>query len=456
MSFVKLLHKKRESGVAILMVMTSITILTFLLADFTFETKINKLRVYNQQDMTQARLNAEAGLTFALAKLRLYQEAFNLLEKNESAKKMVGPRTLETVISQPFMFPIDESLMKKANLIQRNAVQEFTKSVLLQGKLTVTISPMSGLLNPNTMRVPSLVDGKEDDNFSQDNSADDSDKEKKEKTPPHAYIEKQIYDTLFAAFDTKRQEDEVFDARYGNTDIDLLVKELKYYVNDPGRLTGPEYADIEGRYAEDKTRPKHAPLVSMSELYLLKGWDDPIIDLIKDNLAVHEVSILPVNEITKSQLKALFPNLTELQIEDFFKAKNGDAKEGIPPKEFNSVQDFKDFIIKELGASNDANFDERLKEYENAGIRLGVVGKLFRVVSRGEFGRSTQTLTAYVDMPVLPSPTSKKKKEGQPNEGGEDSEDAPPGSKDSTTDQDSKPTTPIQLMEPRVVELIVD
>ena len=123
MNFVKLLFQKRESGVAILMVMTSITILTFLLADFTFETKINKLRVYNQQDMTQARLNAEAGLTFALAKLRLYQEGFNLLEKNESAKKMVGPRTLETVISQPFLFPIDESLLKKANLIQRNAAK---------------------------------------------------------------------------------------------------------------------------------------------------------------------------------------------------------------------------------------------------------------------------------------------------------------------------------------------
>ena len=92
MNFVKLLFQKRESGVAILMVMTSITILTFLLADFTFETKINKLRVYNQQDMTQARLNAEAGLTFALAKLRLYQEGFNLLEKNESAKNG-RPRT---------------------------------------------------------------------------------------------------------------------------------------------------------------------------------------------------------------------------------------------------------------------------------------------------------------------------------------------------------------------------
>lgn len=435
------------------MVMTSITILTFLLADFTFETKINKLRVYNQQDMTQARLNAEAGLTFALAKLRLYQEAFNILEKNESAKKMIGPRTLETVVTQPFMFPIDDSLLKKANLIQRSAAQEFIKSVILQGKLMVSISSMSGLLNPNTMRVPSLVEGEEDDNSPESSDPDDSDKEKKNATPPHAYIEKQIYETLFAAFDAKREEDEVFDARYGNTNVDLLVKELKYYVNDPGRLSGQEYSDIEGQYAEDNTRPKHAPLVSMSELYLLKGWDDPIIDLIKDNLSVHEISILPVNEITKSQMKALFPNLTEIQLDEFFKAKNGDSKEGIPPKEFNSVQDFKDFIVKDLGASSESNFDERLKEFENAGIRLGVVGKLFKVVSRGEFGRSTHEITAYVDLPVLPAPNPKKKKagEGQTTDGNEDLTET----KTSTSGKDSKPP-PTQLMEPRVVELIVD
>ncbi len=432
------------------MVMTSIALLAFLLADFTFETKVNKLRVYNQQDMTQARLNAEAGLTFALAKLRLYQEAYNLLEKNESAKKMIDPRMLETVVSQTFMFPIDDSLLKKANLIQRTAAKDFSSSVILSGKMMVAISPMSGLLNPNTMRVPSEAPEPEETDPSQPGSETPG----KAPTPPHAYIEKQIYDTLFAAFDKKRQEDEIFDARYGNTDINLLVKELQYYVNDPDRLTGPEFADISGKYAEDNTRPKHAPLVSMSELYLLKGWDDAIIDLIKDNLSVHDVTILPVNEITKSQLKALLPDATDFQLDEFFKAKNGDEKEGIPPKEFNSVQDFKDFIVKDLGICSETSFDDRVKEFENAGISLGIVGKLFKVISRGEFGRATYMLTAYVDMPVVPTP--KKKKAGtDPGPEGGDPESGgiapPPGTPGGT---DKKP--PTQLMLPRVVELIVE
>ena len=70
---------KNENGIALLMVMGVIAILTFLLADFTFETKLNKIKIYNQQDKIQALLNAESGINFAQAKLRLYQEGKNLI-----------------------------------------------------------------------------------------------------------------------------------------------------------------------------------------------------------------------------------------------------------------------------------------------------------------------------------------------------------------------------------------
>lgn len=450
-------HPKNEQGVAILMVMTSIALLAFLLADFSFETKVNKLRIYNQHDLTQARLNAESGLSFALAKLKLYKEGFNILEKNETAKKAVGPRTLETIITQPFMFPLDESLLKKASLLQRSAAQDFQKSVALLGKLVITITPVNGLLNPNAMRVPPAGNKEEEESEkSFDDSSGDKEDDKK-KLPPHEYIEKQIFDSLTRALTDKREKDEAFDARYGNIDPSLLVKELKFYVNDADRLQGPEISDIAGRYQEDNTIPKHAPMTSISEMYLLKGWDDPIIDLIKDNLTVHEVTILPVNELTKAQLKALFPNLTDEQIADYFKFKNGNEAEGEPPQEFQSAGDFKDAMVKKLNLVDEKSYDDRIKEYENAGIRLGVAGKLFKVVSKGEYGRSVYTITAFVDLPVLPSPKSKKKGEKKPNEDGvttpDESEDDE--SKTGKAEEATK-KPPMQLMEPRVVEIVLE
>src|SRR5690606_40236154 len=71
------MNLNNQRGMAILMVISTIAILTFLLADFTFETKLNKIKVYNFQDREQAKLNAEAGMALAMAKLRLYRQALD-------------------------------------------------------------------------------------------------------------------------------------------------------------------------------------------------------------------------------------------------------------------------------------------------------------------------------------------------------------------------------------------
>ena len=109
---------QNERGMAMLMVISSIAILTFLATDFAFETNLNKLKSYNAQDRLQARFSAEAGLHFALAKMRIYQEVKNKLEKNSSAKSLIKPSQIEQVLTQPFIYPIP--LPAKASNIQKS------------------------------------------------------------------------------------------------------------------------------------------------------------------------------------------------------------------------------------------------------------------------------------------------------------------------------------------------
>ena len=78
--------KNNQQGVAIMLVLTSIVILMAIMGEFTFETNINKIKAYNIQEKVQAKLNAEAALRFAMARLKLYKEAFNYIENNESVK----------------------------------------------------------------------------------------------------------------------------------------------------------------------------------------------------------------------------------------------------------------------------------------------------------------------------------------------------------------------------------
>lgn len=442
---------KNQNGVAILMVLTSVAILAFLLADFSFETKVNQLKVYNQQDQLQARLNAEAGLSMAMSKLRLYQEARNLLEKNENLKGTIQPSMIESLLLQPFMYPVP--LPAGAGGLEQSALAEFEENVLFDGELTLQISQVSGFLNPNNLRLQPKGAGGED----QDPIDQDQDENKKS---PEAYMEGKLLETLQQLMEDRREIDQVFDIQYGNLDPELLIKELKFYVNDLDAFQDVERGEIEARYLADDIIPKHAPLSSLDEMHLLIGWPDEIVNMLKPHLTVHEVSIIAVNELTVSQLKILFPDITPIQIEEFLKHVNGDPDLNIEAQEFKSADDFKQVIVSKLGITGPEDYDSRIKEFEQAGVKIDVAGKLYRVESSGKKGRAIYNLVAIVDMPIKPTvakPTTPAPNEPDPDQPPEDefSPDFPPPPTPPPGADEAKPE-PQELLLPRVVEIRIE
>lgn len=453
---------KNESGMAIIMVTTAVAILTLVLTEFTFETKLNKIRVENQVDRYQAKLNAEAGLKFALAKLRIYKEAWNTLEDNDSLKETVSPSDAESVVTQPFVYPIP--LPPSANIIQKTALEDFEKENLLRGELVISMSPVTGFLNPNSLKVI-----KKDNTSNQDQNQDqdqDQDDENQSNLSPEAFMEKTFTETFQEIFKEKIENDEDFAIKYSNINIDLLVKELKYYVNNPKDYDEPEKADIEKIYSQADRKPKHAALESIDELYSLEGWDDTIVNLIKDRLSVHQVSVININEITQNQLKTFFPALTDFQLESFFKRRDGDTETETDPKPFKDEAEFKKYLTEELGAVEASDYDKRVAEFKKSSITLGVAGKLFKVISKGTFGRSHYQLTAFIDLPVKPEikkPETSKGNQNKPqtekdNEGEVDPDQDNDQDNDQNQNQDQnqdgdKKKSKTYLLSPRIVEI---
>lgn len=448
-----------ERGVAILMVMAAVALMTFILVDFTFETKLNKIKAYNQIEKDQARMNAEAGLKFAIAKLKLYQEGRNYIEKTESLKGVVNASDIESIVTMPFVFPVPTALGK--DLQARTAIEEFTKSVILEGSLQLSISPVSGFLNPNNMRMTKSKDKDEDSDRDRDEEETDdgSGGGGKKKIPPQAYIEKKLLETFTKAFEAKKEEDDEFDNLYGNIEPKLLIKELKYYVNSPDNFNDPEKSEIELIYQKAEVAAKHAPMTSIDEMYLLEGWSDALIDLIKDKIATHQVTIIPVNKLTDEQLEILFPNITDEQKEEFFKYRDGDSETGDPPKEFKNAGEFKAVIVNNLGVVDDKEYEERAKEFENAGLKIGVAGKLYKVESIGEYNRARYKIVAFIDLPIKPNPLPKKKKKEDEEKDkeltDEEKEEAEKREEENEKDEEDekKKVPPLQLMSPRVIEV---
>jgi hypothetical protein len=456
-----------ESGMALLMVISSIALLTYLLADFTFETKVNQIKAYNAQDRIQARLTAEAGLHFSLAKLRIYQEARNKMEQNESLKKTIQPSVLDQVLSQPFIYPIP--VAEGLSIIQKNAIKDFEEGTAIKGELSVTMSKVNGFLNPNNLRIIPSANGSNDDDDDQRNGSDyDNDQNKKEAKTPLQITEDKILQMLKDVFEQQRETSEFFNLNFSNLDPEILVKELKYYVNNKGAIDDPMFPEIEQKYTEIDLKPKHAPMASIDEFYLLAGWPEYITNLVIDRFTVHEVGYIALNEINENTLKLIFPTITDLQSEEFFKHRDGDQELQEEPKPFKSVEDFKNLVVNTLNIVNSQKFDERQNEFKAANLNFGVAGKLYLVESIGTYNTATVKIQAYVDLPVKPQPPqtdpnaknngNKNPNPVNPDEDPEDDADRDTQGEQGTdqTKDKKKVETKTEFMVPRIIEIRVD
>ncbi len=461
--FFKKMLKSQNSGMALLMVISSIALLTYLLADFTFETKINQIKAYNAQDRIQARLTAEAGIHFSLGKLRIYQEARNKIEQNENLKNTIKPSVLDKVLSQPFIFPIP--VPEDMSIIQKNAIKTFSDGTAIKGELNVTMNKVSGFLNPNNLRIvpakPTTNSNQQNTN-NNNNDYDDDSNNQQTKTPLEI-TEDRILKMLQDVFEKQRENSDFFNLNYSNLDPEILVKELKYYVNNKGAVDDPMFPEIEQKYTQAEVVAKHAPMTSIDEFYLLAGWPEYIVNLVIDRFTVHEVGYIALNEINENTLRLIFPNVTELQSEEFFKYRDGDSELQEEAKPFQSVEDFKSLVVNTLGIVSASKFDERQKEFQAANLNFGVAGKLYKVESIGTYNTATVKITAYIDLPVKPQPepktTTANGNNQNPNPNGNnstnpDNNQGQNRGNQSTKKEDTKTKT--EFMTPRIIEIRVD
>lgn len=406
----------KNKGVALLMVLGTITILTALMADFIFDTKIHKLKVYNTQERAQAKLNAEAGLYLALARMKLYKEALNLLETNPTYKKSVSQSVVDMIWSTPFMYPIP--LPKDANIIQKNALDEFKKSMLLPGRLTVSINNISSLINLNLLKLAPLTNDQDGDG-NKGNTGDTSDPKKKKnpsdpKTNPAKVGSEEYYkkdkldidetnmtqnrlsELLAIKLEEKKEKEQDFESKYTRYTAAFLIKIIKDYINKENSYEDPDRGEVERLFSEKNLKPKFAPMSSLSEIYLLPGLNDNIIELIKDQLTVFGSQSIDFNKITKDGLKFLLPDINEDQMKEFFKYRDDPDD----PHSFDSLEDFAKYVVDEAKIIEKDAFNEKIAELEKAGVRFSITGSLFKITSVGMYEKSTYTINATVLIPV--------------------------------------------------------
>ncbi len=432
------------------MVMAVVTVMTALLVDFSFETKVNKIRNENMQDRFQARLNAQAGLTLGLARLRLYQEVFNFIQNNESLKKNVKQEMLNPIWNVPFIFPLPAP--KEMDILQKTALEEFTKETIIEGEMRILIENASNKINLNLLRL------------SQEKLKSTTTSEGAESDPTEEntlQIEPLLIRRFTDIIEKKReQDDEEFELEYPDLNPKKLVSSLKYYVSDPETFQDEFTNEFQLEYESRGVSPKFAPLSSLSEISLISGWDEKLQELLLGNdYTVHGALMIDLNKISRNILKMIFPDILDDQIKEFFEYRD-DPEE---PHYFNTVKEFEDYIVGQAKIASKEDFDKRIEELQKAGINFGPVNTLFKVISTGSKNESTYTLEAFILIPAKPSTkkdnakkkSKKEEEKKEVDEWGNEIEEEPEEDSPKDSPKESEKEPPLQLLRPRTLEIKV-
>lgn len=442
---------KNERGVAIMMIMTAIILLMAIYGEFTFESKISRIKATNILDRAQSKLLAESGLQLAITRLRLYKEAYNKVQGNANAKNAVPSQLLNQLWEVPFMYPIPVG--GNASRAFKDTVEKFEAESLLEGEMKVSIQNISNRLNLNMLRIDMTKynpdpNAEPEDTSSIINMADNA-------ILTDVSVDQSLYFLLKRLVDEKKEKDEGFEDRYSNLNYQELLTSLKYYMSDFGSMAqDPLAGEAETNFQRIPLTPKFGPLSSASELYAIPGWNDELIELIQNEFSVYPSTQIDFNKLTANMLKILIPSMTEDDVREFFLWRDDPEK----PQFINTKEDFKKYIVTQERLMQETDFNNRLKLFESKGITFGSNPNLFKIVSEGSYNRSIYTLVAYVVLPKS-EPAVTKCPEGQigtppncrlPNPG----EEVPPPV--NNNNNNNQPDQNTQLLEPRIIEIQIN
>jgi general secretion pathway protein K len=420
----KILSNQR--GIALLVVLSSIALLTLLMYAFQYETSINQIKSYNIQDHLQAKLNAQSGLQISLMRLDIYKEALNQLQQNPNLKKSVPPSVLNDIWSLPLMFPLPK--LPGASYMDASFIDKFQESSWLIGQVQMSIESLGSKINLNMLAESKLRSfrmkknkkvkpntGASDGSGGTDgggSSGDSGDTGPKDEQTPQD-ISKNVADKLAELLETSinntKETDEQFYQKYSSKDIQYLVQAIKFYVSDDNTDVGPMTNQIDADFQRAGITPKHAPMGNISEVLLIPEWNDDLLNLIKNEISVYDSFYLDLNRMTDSFLRMLSPEITAEQIKQFFKLKS-DTKANI---NFNGKEDFISFMSGQIRVDG-KNLKENMEGLEKIGFKFTNSPNLFKVKAVGSFGRSEVTLSAIVLIPEKPPEPQTTQEQQQP------------------------------------------
>ena len=382
-----------QSGIAMMMTLVTMLLLSILAAELVYQNQVYTGIVFRTRDQLRARLLARSALRIGLLQLRAAEKA-----KAQLKTLGLGEELANKIWQTPLILP--PPVPPGMSMIDSDTLNTFKKALGIDGTMTITISGTSDRLDLNQLVRASKAaaaknaaggaggggggSGKDGQPIESLSTVSAEELKKARDRTRKAYA-----DILDQILEKKRQDDDAFREKYSLLKGDTLIANLLAFMDPETKVDG-DNRDKADYYTSAQPTPyslKDAPLVSPTELYMVKGFDDTLVNLLLSHFTTETTSSVDVNKASASLLQALIPEFNNEDLDRLVKRRD-DVNEGGPFKDANDFWNY----LKNL----DTRYDDAKQRLTDAGIQLLGGDTSYRVMVSAESGVAYKNWIANV------------------------------------------------------------
>jgi general secretion pathway protein K len=396
--------KKRldESGIALFMVMSAMSILSILVTEFTYIAQISQKLAFDGLDQVKAHYLAKSAMKLSLLRLVAYTQVKAYVKTmtggaGAAAAGVVPQALLDKVWSYPFFYPIPTEIPGMSP-IDRDKIKKFQADSGLEGKYSAVIESESSKYNLNMILSQFVPSGTPSPGPSPSARPSTPTGPNPQANAAPAFnpddARKSLSDYLQNMINAKVEADADFAEDYRDFKMDDLMDNIISWADRT-------YESHAGLLSDFK--PKKGPFYALTELHMMPVMDDTLYDLFAPALTVSTTPGININTMQEPTLRALVPGISNDEVKDFFKFRDSQDEDNT----FKSDQDFFKYLQTNVVTvfHNDSGAIGRYQQdLQKRNIRLVVEETEFKITVVATINQTVRQMEAWVTLSGSPTP----------------------------------------------------
>jgi general secretion pathway protein K len=307
--------QKSQSGVAMLMAIFTMVIITYLVVEISYESNVEYIVNGNAVNRVQSYYAAKAGLDFALLRLKIYQKAQGQFQNLPPAQRKLLDLIWQFPLNWPLALPgVELPTTDSAGTAEDGGLESDTP--LMDATWATQIVDEGSKIDINDLDSPSKG------------------------------LREASKALIMGIFENKMENDENFRRKYQDFRFEELVNNIIDWLDaDLVAINGGDERQFYEVSIENVRLPPNRGFRTVDEVRLVTGMTEELFALLKDRVTVYGMKAINPNYATAEVIKSIHSSITD-EVAAAVIARRDDEREGGP---YVDANDFWGYVQNKRG-----------------------------------------------------------------------------------------------------------